>query len=529
MAFKLPQIPTPNFIARRLGKGGVERDEYDWFYRATEILNGIRKYLAGDVLYAPTGDLTSTDVAAAIDELEAQKVPYTGATGDVNLGVHDLSCTDAYVQDVVSTGKVVTIDVYTDTVRLDVTASTPAHAAGQMYWNPSDGTVDIQLLNNSTLQTGQEMYFYGKASGTIANGEVCQFAGVEGDHIKVRKAVAADILAYPHYLVGVATQNIANNAYGYITWFGKINGVYTKTPANNDSADWAAGDILYFDNTTGQLTKVVPDSPKIRIVVAAVIKAQTGSAENGVILVRPSFGIKFTECDDVDGAATESGQFYLWDETNKYFKPSSNIIIDDTNTTIYSNSNGGTAKDLTVACGTEKTLLLATPVWDDIIIPLVARAGAGNPSFGAFNAAGNLLAFRFSPTTVEQLYGTFEMPHTYKQESLLDIHVHWCPTTTGGGNVVWAMEYSIVNIDGTFPVNATITVTAAAGTTAWKHLYSDIAVVTGTGINLGAVCVFRLYRNASDGADTYAGDAALISFGVHIQHDTLGSRTELAK
>ena len=35
-------------------------------------------------------------------------------------------------------------------------------------------------------------------------------------------------------MIGVATQNIANGDFGYITWFGKVNGVYTiELPADN--------------------------------------------------------------------------------------------------------------------------------------------------------------------------------------------------------------------------------------------------------------------------------------------------------
>lgn len=200
---------------------------------------------------------------------------------------------------------------------------------GSIYWNEVDGTIDMRLKNGATLQTGQELHFYGKASGAILNGELCQFAGVQGNHILVKKVVPAEIIASPHYLVGVATQNIANGDFGYVTWFGKVNGVYTKTPANNDSVDWVAGDILYFNNSTGQLTKAQPSAPNRNIVVAAVVKEQTGASENGILLIRPTFGSKLADCDDVDGANPDAtGDLLTWNNGTQTWERNAYNITD---------------------------------------------------------------------------------------------------------------------------------------------------------------------------------------------------------
>lgn len=198
---------------------------------------------------------------------------------------------------------------------------------GTMFWNEVDGTIDMRLKNGATLQTGQELHFYGKASGNILNGELCQFAGAEGDHILIKKVVAAEIISFPHYLVGVATQNITNGTFGYVTWFGKVNGVYTKTPLNNDTVDWNAGDVLYFSNSTGQLTKTQPSAPERQIIVAAVVKAQTGSSETGILLIRPTFGSKLTDLDDVDGIVPSiTGQILSYDAINNYWEVSNDLI-----------------------------------------------------------------------------------------------------------------------------------------------------------------------------------------------------------
>lgn len=204
-----------------------------------------------------------------------------------------------------------------NTIQLDVLYTpTGSEPIGSIYWHETDGTFNLVLKNGTILQSGQEIHFYGKASGAIANGDPCQFAGVQGDHILVKKAVAAEIDANPEYFIGVATQNIANGDFGYITWFGKINGVYTKTPANNDAADWVNGDLLYLNMTTGYLTKTEPTAPTRRIVVAAVVKIQTGSSENGIIIVRPTLGMKLGDLDDVDGSAPDAtGDLLTWNQS----------------------------------------------------------------------------------------------------------------------------------------------------------------------------------------------------------------------
>ena len=176
------------------------------------------------------------------------------------------------------------------------TAATPvASAAGLIQWNAVDGTYDMGLLNSSVLQVGQELMFYGKASGAIANGDACQFAGVQGDHILVKKAVGSELMENPRLFIGVATENIANGAFGYVTWLGKVNGVYTATPANQDSDSWVVGDVIYISPTTGQLTKTIPTAGNSIISVGAVIKIQTGASKNGIIVVRPAFGFSANE------------------------------------------------------------------------------------------------------------------------------------------------------------------------------------------------------------------------------------------
>jgi hypothetical protein len=302
---------------------------------------------SGSVQLRNAGDTSFVDVAAskvrvqgtnatnyvaldAPDSLAGSstfKLPATYGTAGFVLADTDAAGTLGFVDRVDPAGDTMTGDltftaasiVTADTLSFNVTYSHGTEPVGTMYWDTVDGTINMALYNGATLQTGQELHFYGKASGNIANGELCQFAGVQGDHILIKRAVASEVQTNPHYVVGVATQNITNGSFGYVTWFGKVNGVYTKTPNNNDSVDWTAGDILFFSNSTGQLTKIEPTAPNLDYIIAAVIKKSTGSSENGIIIVRPTIRIDWNETDGryvVNTGDTMTGALFIDGSSN---------------------------------------------------------------------------------------------------------------------------------------------------------------------------------------------------------------------
>ena len=108
-------------------------------------------------------------------------------------------------------------------------------------------------------------------------------------------------------------------------------------------------------------------------------------------------------------------------------------------------------------------------------------------------------------------------------------HVHWMPTNANAGNVKWNLEYSWQNINGTFSAPTTISIVDSTDTTAWKHLIAVFPTIDGSAITVNNAIVFRLYRDPSDGDDTYGSDAALIQVGFHYEANTMGSRQVTAK
>jgi hypothetical protein len=167
-------------------------------------------------------------------------------------------------------------------------------------------------------------------------------------------------------------------------------------------------------------------------------------------------------------------------------------------------------------------------VWKDLITSASnLRSGGSPPTFAQF--LNGVYGYRFDAGTADELHGSFELQHDYKEGTDLDFHVHWSPTTTNNGNVVWGVEYTVQNIAGVFPATTTVTMTpTAAGGVANAHKLHDIAIITGTGLKIGAVIVYRVFRQ-NGGTDTFTGNAFLHSVGIHYQCDTVGSRQELVK
>jgi hypothetical protein len=135
----------------------------------------------------------------------------------------------------------------------------------------------LQVTNGATLTINGDLVFAGgKAVGSIALGDVVQFAGSQGNHYLVKKAVGSEIAVQPELILGIAHEAAANNDYLRVAWFGEVKGL-------NLSAN-QLGDILYFNTTTSELTTTRPTTDPI-IQLAAVVN----NANNGTLLVRPKF------------------------------------------------------------------------------------------------------------------------------------------------------------------------------------------------------------------------------------------------
>ena len=172
---------------------------------------------------------------------------------------------------------------------------TGADANGTVYWDDADAIKTLNIVMEDSGEVvqhiGEETYYRVKATSNITNGQVVMFTGTVGASGGLKGAPATGLSpGQSEYVMGVATQDIPNNGWGYVTWFGEVKGVNTTGGVEA----WVDGDILYYNPAVaGGLTKFVPTAPNPKVIVASVVHA----ASNGILFVRPTFGSTFGTTD----------------------------------------------------------------------------------------------------------------------------------------------------------------------------------------------------------------------------------------
>ena len=131
---------------------------------------------------------------------------------------------------------------------------------------------------------GEETFYRVKASAPITKGQVVMFTGSLGASGGLQAAPATGLTArQAEYIMGIATQSMATNGWGYVTWFGEIKGIDTRGLSDGG---WIDGTILYYNPAVaGGLTQTKPAVPNPIVMMAAVVHA----ANNGILFVRPTY------------------------------------------------------------------------------------------------------------------------------------------------------------------------------------------------------------------------------------------------
>lgn len=167
-------------------------------------------------------------------------------------------------------------------------------------------------------------------------------------------------------------------------------------------------------------------------------------------------------------------------------------------------------------------------VYDDIYIPIsISKLGATAPTWAAFH--GNLKQYTFAINDFVE--GSFELKHTYKEGTDIDIHAH---IVTNGAEaskeVRFSFEYWIADMGEASTSTATLTSADYVLTNAdGHHEYIDIGDISGAGFGIGAIVCFLFKRVALADGDSPAADPFVVSIGAHYQIDTMGSREETSK
>ena len=172
---------------------------------------------------------------------------------------------------------------------------------------------------------------------------------------------------------------------------------------------------------------------------------------------------------------------------------------------------------LTVATSITTPLLILNPSREAVFnVPLSSAkaAGAGVPTWAT--AIGPIYLWQFTPNADEYLYFQAQMPIDIDVTKPVVPYMHWYPSTTHVGGVVWTLDYALACIGDAFPVvETTDTITVTSPGVALKHVLSPFTPIDISGCCCGTMVVCRFGRLGTDGADLFTGDAVGLEFDFH--------------
>lgn len=153
-----------------------------------------------------------------------------------------------------------------------------SYAQGTMFYdNVNQSPTFLNNVASISMQIGQENWVrvYNNSSADILNGRAVFFNGnapavLGGNSPTV--ALAQSNTSSTSQLAGIATHDIGNGQFGYVTQFGKVNGI--------DTSAYSAGQRVWLSASSAGFFQVTePQSPNFNVFVGYVldVNASTGS------------------------------------------------------------------------------------------------------------------------------------------------------------------------------------------------------------------------------------------------------------
>jgi hypothetical protein len=212
-----------------------------------------------------------------------------------------------------------------DSIRFNLGAGITAPAIGELSWDAIDETLHIGLNNEVTTRLSQDVLMRVKAGETIKRGQVVYASGAAGAGsgniiASLFSAVSGGIDEL--YTLGIATEDLATNDFGFVSTFGKVKDIsVADTRAIDDpeyslaaNSGWAIGTILYPSAVqAGRLTQTPPAAPNRDIPLAMII-ATNGNQRT--FFIRYEHGYHVDELHDVRTVGVKAeGDVLTWNNS----------------------------------------------------------------------------------------------------------------------------------------------------------------------------------------------------------------------
>jgi hypothetical protein len=220
-----------------------------------------------------------------------------------------------------------------------------------MWYNNTTGSWNLGMGGgNITQQVGEELYRYGKASTAITESplQLVYKTGVVGASGEITFAPAVAGITDYDQIVGCATENIALNAFGRVTTYGVIHNITTNGTAYGET--WVDNQDIYYNPTTGGLTKTLPSAPGLKLLIGTVINA--GSGGSGSFIVKLGVSTYLSKLSDVQITSVANSNLLQYDSALQYWKNVAPSTVTVGNVSgIVAIANGGTNSTATATAG----------------------------------------------------------------------------------------------------------------------------------------------------------------------------------
>lgn len=177
----------------------------------------------------------------------------------------------------------------------------------------------------------------------------------------------------------------------------------------------------------------------------------------------------------------------------------------------------------------DMTFVGSATVWDDLQVNLNAvKLPASGAATQTAYKGGYILSF--DKAAVNTIYFNAQLPHSYKEGSGIEFHLHVAHPDGSAGDSVWLFTQSWASHNQAFPTQGTTIGTIAAPGTADIHEVKVLAgTIPGTAQGISSVLLCSLARVGTADGDTYDNDVYLTALDFHFEKDMVGSRERLTK
>lgn len=178
-----------------------------------------------------------------------------------------------------------------------------------------------------------------------------------------------------------------------------------------------------------------------------------------------------------------------------------------------------------------KRLCNVDSYFEDLRFPVASVSVTADPPSWDDTIGGWL----FPESGRKKVFYLIQLPHAWREGTILHPHVHWTKTVASAGDVVWDFDFRWAPIGEVFDSSdTTISAFAVDSTTpdndlVNEHLITPLPTISGTGKGISDMILAKLSRDGDDTNDTYIEDCRLLEMDIHFERDSWGSDFEFTK